>query len=189
MGLPAGARIRCNLGDERRPGPLAGPRNPRPPDAGRPGLDRRRRVQPGGGGSCAGGAAWDARELALPGEGSPAHGARGAGSMTEDLETRLRMRLLALSEAVPVEPISATLAAAQRARIGPARPRRRATTLGSLAALVAVLAVLVAVGSRFAGSGGTQASPSAPTASLAAQPSPTASDKLSDLVVSCELAT
>ena len=109
--------------------------------------------------------------------------------MTEDLETRLRTRLLALSEAVPVEPISATLATAQRARIGPARPRRRATTMGSLAALAVALVVLVAVGSRFAGSGGTQASSSAPTASLATQPSPTASDNLSDLVVSCELAT
>ena len=101
---------------------------------------------------------------------------------------RLRRRLLALSEAVPVEPARGSPMAAQRARIGAVRPRRRTTALvGSLTALVVAAAVLLAIGYRFSGNAGTPPNPSASLAGPSTQPSPITSANPDGLVVSCEL--
>lgn len=107
--------------------------------------------------------------------------------MTEDLETRLRTRLVALSEAVPVEPIDSPPSTAQRARIGAARPRHRTATLGSLTALVVVVAVLLGIGYRFSGSSGAPSASPVPTGRPTAQASSISSGRPGGLVVSCEL--
>lgn len=107
--------------------------------------------------------------------------------MTDDLETRLRTRLLALSEAVPVEPIRGSSTVVP-IRIGPARLGRRATTLGSIATVLVAIALLVAIGSRLAGSGAAQSGLLAPTPSPVLQASPSASARSADLVVSCGFA-
>lgn len=65
--------------------------------------------------------------------------------MTDDLDTRLRARLHALAEAVPVEPSPGHGSALAPVRAGPVRLRHRSTPVGGvLVALVAVVALLAA---------------------------------------------